>query len=55
MLSDNADRTPLRRNIEHDDVARAALYHCSDLAKNVTGEVLLVDAGQNVIGVVSLG
>jgi enoyl-[acyl-carrier protein] reductase I len=55
MLSDNADRTPLRRNIEHDDVARAALYLCSDLAKNVTGEVLHVDAGQNVIGVVSMG
>jgi len=55
MLADNADRTPLRRNIDHDDVARAALYLCSDLAKNVTGEVLHVDAGQNVIGVVSMG
>jgi enoyl-[acyl-carrier protein] reductase I len=55
MLSENADRTPLRRNIEQDDVARAALYLCSDLAKNVTGEVLHVDAGQNVVGVVSMG
>jgi enoyl-[acyl-carrier protein] reductase I len=55
MLSENADRTPLRRNIEQDDVARAALYLCSDLAKNVTGEVLHVDAGQNVLGTVSMG
>jgi enoyl-[acyl-carrier protein] reductase I len=55
MLSENADRTPLRRNIEQDDVARAALFLCSDLARNVTGEVLHVDAGQNVIGVVSMG
>ncbi len=55
MLSENADRTPLRRNIDQDDVARAALFLCSDLAKNVTGEVLHVDAGQNVIGVVSMG
>jgi enoyl-[acyl-carrier protein] reductase I len=55
MLSENADRTPLRRNIEQDDVARAALFLCSDLAKNVTGEVLHVDAGQNIIGVVSMG
>jgi enoyl-[acyl-carrier protein] reductase I len=55
MLSENAERTPLRRNIEQDDVARAALFLCSDLAKNVTGEVLHVDAGQNVIGVVSMG
>jgi enoyl-[acyl-carrier protein] reductase I len=55
MLSENADRTPLRRNIEQEDCARAALYLCSDLAKNVTGEVLHVDAGQNVVGVVSMG
>jgi enoyl-[acyl-carrier protein] reductase I len=55
MLSENADRTPLRRNIEQDDVARAALFLCSDLAKNVTGEVLHVDAGQNIVGVVSMG
>jgi len=55
MLSENAERTPLRRNIDQDDVARAALYLCSDLAKSVTGEVLHVDAGQNIIGVVSMG
>src|SRR5512138_2807521 len=55
MLSENADRTPLRRNIDADDVARAALYLCSDLAKNVTGEVLHVDAGQNIVGTVSMG
>jgi enoyl-[acyl-carrier protein] reductase I len=55
MLSENADRTPLRRNIEQEDCARAALYLCSDLARNVTGEVLHVDAGQNIVGVVSMG
>jgi enoyl-[acyl-carrier protein] reductase I len=55
MLSENAERTPLRRNIEQDDVARAALFLCSDLARNVTGEVLHVDAGQNVLGTVSMG
>jgi enoyl-[acyl-carrier protein] reductase I len=55
MLSENAERTPLRRNVDQEDCARAALYLCSDLAKNVTGEVLHVDAGQNVVGVVSMG
>ena len=54
MLAGNAERTPLRRNIEQDDVARAALYLCSDLAKNVTGEVLHVDSGQNIMGPVSM-
>jgi enoyl-[acyl-carrier protein] reductase I len=55
MLAENAERTPLRRNIDQEDVARAALYLCSDLARSVTGEVLHVDAGQNVLGVVSMG
>ncbi len=54
MLAENAERTPLRRNIDQDDVARAALYLCSDLARNVTGEVLHVDAGQNILGVIDL-
>ncbi len=54
MIGENADKTPLRRNIEHEDVATAALYLCSDLAKNVTGETLHVDAGQNIMGVVSM-
>ncbi len=54
MLAENAERTPLRRNIEQEDVARAALYLCSDLAKNVTGEILHVDSGQNIMGAVSM-
>ena len=55
MLSENAEKTPLRRKVEQEDVARAALYLCSDLGRNVTGEVLHVDAGQNIMGVVSMG
>jgi enoyl-[acyl-carrier protein] reductase I len=54
MLDENADRTPLKRNIDQDDVARACLYLCSDLARSVTGEVLHVDCGQNIMGVVSM-
>ena len=55
MLQENAGKTPLRRNIEQEDVARAALFLCSDLGRNVTGETLHVDAGQNIMGVVSMG
>ena len=54
MIGENAEKTPLRRNIEHEDVGDAALYLCSDLARNVTGETLHVDAGQNIMGVVSM-
>jgi enoyl-[acyl-carrier protein] reductase I len=54
MLGENAAKTPLRRNVEQDDCANAALYLCSDLGRNVTGEVLHVDAGQNIVGVVAM-
>ncbi|HSD21492.1 MAG TPA: enoyl-ACP reductase [Anaeromyxobacter sp.] len=54
MLGENAVKTPLRRNVDQDDCANAALYLCSDLARNVTGEVLHVDAGQNILGVVAM-
>jgi len=43
-------KAPLRRNIEASDVGDTALYLCSPLARGVTGEVLYVDAGYNIIG-----
>ncbi len=55
MLEENEEKTPLRRNIEHADVAQAAVYLSSEMGKNVTGEILHVDAGQNIMGVVSMG
>jgi enoyl-[acyl-carrier protein] reductase I len=50
MLAESAERIPLRRNIDQSDVGRAALYLCSDLARNVTGEILHVDGGMNIMG-----
>jgi enoyl-[acyl-carrier protein] reductase I len=41
---------PLRRNISAEDVGNAALYLCSPLAANVTGQLLLVDAGYSILG-----
>jgi enoyl-[acyl-carrier protein] reductase I len=54
MLGENAEKTPLRRNIDQEDVAKAALYLCSDLGRSVTGEVLHVDCGQNIMGIVGM-
>jgi enoyl-[acyl-carrier protein] reductase I len=50
MLHYHAERSPLRRNISADEVGAAALYLCSELASGVTGEVLHVDAGYNIVG-----
>ena len=41
---------PLRRNISAEDVGNAALYLSSPLAANVTGHILMVDAGYSTLG-----
>ena len=48
-----SDIAPLRANITPEDVGRSALYLASDLSNAVTGEVLYVDGGFNVMGVPS--
>jgi enoyl-[acyl-carrier protein] reductase I len=51
MIDYNASRSPLPRGIEAEEVANAALFLCSPLASAITGEVLYVDCGYNVMGV----
>jgi enoyl-[acyl-carrier protein] reductase I len=50
MLHYHEERAPLRRNVTAEEVARTAVYLCSDLAAAVTGEVVHVDAGYNIVG-----
>lgn len=50
MLHHHEERAPLRRNVTADEVAATALYLCGDLAAGVTGEVVHVDAGYNIVG-----
>lgn len=49
LMSQFEERAPLRRNVTLDDVGRATLFLCSDLGSGVTGEVLHVDLGFNVL------
>ena len=46
-----AKKSPLRREIDADEVADAALFLCSDLARAVTGETLHVDAGYHAMAI----
>lgn len=45
-----AERSPLKRTVSIEEVGKAALFLCSDLASGITGEILYVDAGYNIIG-----
>ena len=51
MYGEFAQVAPLRANITPEDVGRTAVYLCSDLSSAVTGEVLYVDGGFNILGV----
>lgn len=44
-------KSPLRRNITQEDLGKSALYLLSDLASGVTGEILHVDCGFNIMGI----
>jgi enoyl-[acyl-carrier protein] reductase I len=43
-------KAPLRRNVTAEEVAGTALFLASDLSSGVTGEVIYVDAGYNIMG-----
>ena len=49
MLKHHADRAPLRRNVEAREVGNAAVFLCSSLSSGITGEVLHVDCGYNIM------
>lgn len=49
ILGTIEDRAPLRRNITTEDVGKTALFLCSDAASGITGEILYVDAGYNIL------
>jgi enoyl-[acyl-carrier protein] reductase I len=46
-----AQRAPLRRNTEPAEVADAALFLASDLGRGVTGNILYVDSGFQIMGI----
>lgn len=45
-----AEKTPLKQNIDIMDVGNAAVFLGSDLSSKITGEVLFVDSGYNIMG-----
>jgi enoyl-[acyl-carrier protein] reductase I len=55
MLDHVEKNAPLRRNVTIDEVGNAAAFLCSDLASGITGEIIYVDSGYNIIGMGPIG
>ena len=51
MLKHHAERAPLRRNVELEEIGNTALFLASPMSSAITGEVIYVDCGYNIIGV----
>ena len=48
LMKITAERSPMKRTIEPDEVGRAALFLASELSTGITGETMYVDAGFNI-------
>ncbi|MBV5301959.1 MAG: enoyl-ACP reductase [Methylococcales bacterium] len=54
MLSKAADAAPLKKNVSIEEVGNAAAFLCSDLASGITGELMYVDCGYNIMGLAAV-
>ena len=51
MKNAASETSPLKRNITLDEVANSALFLLSDMSSGITGEILHVDSGYNIMGI----
>ena len=51
IMKHHAERAPLRRNVQAREVGDTALFLCGPLSSGITGEVIHVDCGYNIMGV----
>jgi enoyl-[acyl-carrier protein] reductase I len=50
MLKIQAERSPLKRNVDAGEVGATAAFLLSDAGSGITGETLYVDCGYNIMG-----
>ena len=50
MIHHVEDVAPLHRTVTQEEVGKAAAFLCSDLSSGVTGQILYVDSGYNIMG-----
>ncbi len=49
-LSSSEQKAPMRENVSPEDVGALAAFMCQDGAKHMTGNILYVDSGLNIMG-----
>jgi enoyl-[acyl-carrier protein] reductase I len=50
MRKTHAERAPLKRNVDVNEVGATALFLASDAGSGITGETIYVDCGYNIMG-----
>jgi len=50
MLREHAERAPLKRNVDVNEVASTAVFLAGDGGSGITGETIYVDCGYNIMG-----
>jgi len=51
MLKHHAEKAPLGRNVDAREVGNTAVFLCSSLSTGITGEIIYVDCGYNIMGI----
>ncbi len=51
MLKHHAEHAPLGRNVDAREVGNTAVFLCSSMSSGITGEVIYVDCGYNIMGI----
>ncbi|MDH3628528.1 MAG: enoyl-ACP reductase [Acidobacteriota bacterium] len=51
MAKQHREKAPLGRNIEPREVGDAGLFLCSDMGSGITGEIMYVDGGYNIMAI----
>jgi enoyl-[acyl-carrier protein] reductase I len=51
LIKHHAERAPLRKAVDIDEVGDAALFLLSPLSRGITGEVIFVDGGYHILAV----
>jgi enoyl-[acyl-carrier protein] reductase I len=51
-LDEAEKKNPLRRNVIIEEVGNTTAFPCSDLASGITGDIVHVDSGYHILGMV---